>query len=168
MTDKQIPQTWRNGRIAVASIYFAAALILLGGVLICLGAIGSLMPFRFGNLGQAFMLAVLGIGLIPSGLGVWKMGVRASRNKAVLQADGVHFFYGPKETDHIDWQDITRVTHKGGEIGIHNSQGPLIAFDGYSFFLPSRLGKAIAARAGKSFEPLEKAAAASAASSEAS
>lgn len=156
MHTERIPNRWRNSRLLIWLIYFSAFVMLLMGLLVCLAGIGSLMPFRFGNLGQAFMLALLGLGVVAGALKVWRMGRTAARNNASFQPDGLHFFIGAKETEKIAWPDITRVTYQGGNILIHGGEGQLFGFDAYSFFLPSRLGKAIAVRAGKEFQPLGK------------
>lgn len=152
MDTERLPDRWRNSRPLIWLIYFSALVMLLMGLAVCLAGIGSLMPFSFGNLGQAFMFALLGLGVAVGAVKVWRMGRTAARNNASFQPDGLHFFMGAEETDKIAWPDITRVTHGGGKILVHGGEGQLLGFDGYSFFLPSRLGKAIAARAGKEFQ----------------
>jgi hypothetical protein len=143
---------WRNSRLLLALIYLSAVLMMLMALLLLFAAIGSLMPFHASALGQAFMLVILGFGVAAGAAKVWGMGRNAVRTEARFEPDGVHFYYHSKETEKIGWQDISKVTHGGGQVMIHGADGQLLGFDGYGIFLPSRLGKAIAARAGKEFK----------------
>jgi hypothetical protein len=53
-----------NNPLVVASIYFSAIVITILGLLICLAALGSLLPLRFASLGNAFMFAAMGLSTI--------------------------------------------------------------------------------------------------------
>jgi hypothetical protein len=83
--------------------------------MICVAAMGSLIPFKLSGLVQAVMLGLTGLGSAGGGVSVWKMGRRASRNNARFQPDAVHFYYGAAGTDIIRWSDITQVTSLGGD-----------------------------------------------------
>jgi len=113
-----------------------------------LAAIVTLFPFKTENLSTAVSIGIAAGTVFLVGFKLWRMTLKAGRNLAVFEEDGVHFFYGAKETDVIAWPDIKEVTRGGGQITIHAGE-EYMTFDGYSFFLPSRLGKALAARAGK-------------------
>jgi len=149
MNNERAAGYWQNNQLAVWSVYLSAVVIIFLALMIGLGAIGTLIPFQAANLGQAMMLAILGIATVSGGIAVWRLGRKAALNRAELRADGVHFFYGCRETDQIAWADIARVTHDNGSVTIHAGKDRMLSFDGYSFFLPSNLGRAIAARAGK-------------------
>jgi hypothetical protein len=142
---------WRNNKWAVGTIYLSAVVIIILALMICLAALGSLIPFKFSALGQTFMLGLTGLGTIWGGVGVWKMGRRASMNTARFLPDGVHFYFGAAETDNVRWTDITQVTNQSGTITVYAVPDRMLSFDAYTFFLPSHLGRAIAMRAGKQF-----------------
>src|SRR5665213_1329497 len=106
MNNERAAGCWRNNQLAVWSIYLSAVVAVILALMICLGAIGALIPFSAGKLGQALMLGIMGIGTVFGGISIWNLGRRAALNRAELRADGVHFFYGPVETERIAWSDI--------------------------------------------------------------
>lgn len=165
MESNPIERRWRNSRLVLTLIYLSAVLIMLMALLLALGGIGTLMPFRASALGQAFMLMIFGLVVAAGAVKVWGMGRNAAHTEAHFEADGVHFYYKSKETEKIAWDEITQVTHGGGQVMVYGINGQLLAFDGYAFFLPSRLGKAIAARAGKEYKSARDAEAAAGAAS---
>jgi hypothetical protein len=141
-------EQWRNNRGVLGIMFFFAGLLLLGGAFLAIAAVGTLFPFQAANLGTAVSIAVAAGATFFGGLSLWRMALKAARHRAVFESDGVHFFYGAKETDVIAWPDIKEVTQGGGQITINAGEDRYLSFDGYSFFLPSRLGKALARRAG--------------------
>ncbi len=142
---------WKNSTGLVGLIYFSAIVIFILSLMICLAAFGSLVPFKFSGLAQAVMLGGTGLASFWGGVSVWKMGRRASLNTARFLPDGVHFYYGARETDLIRWSDIKYVGSQGGTVTIQAGPDRALSFDAYTFFMPSRLGRAIAAQAGKEF-----------------
>jgi hypothetical protein len=155
-TEKQV-ERWRNSRSLIWLIYFSAALMMCVALLLGLAGLGMLMPFRFSALGQAFTFAAIGLITAWGAFSVWRMGRKASAKEARFEQDAICFCDGPSVTDKIAWDVIRAVSHRGGQVTIACSDGEYLGFDGYMFFFPSRLGKAIAARAGREFNAPESA-----------
>lgn len=150
--DSEAPiDRWRNSRSLIWLTYLSAGLMMLLALLLGLSSIGMLIPFRFSALGQAFMLALIGLLIAAGAVSVWRLGRRASAKEARFEQDAICFYDGASVTDKIAWADIRSVGQGGGQVTIRCADGQLLSFDGYMFFFPSRLGKAIAARAGKEF-----------------
>ena len=144
---------WQNNRILLGFMFLTAGVLTLGGAFMILAAIVTLFPFKTENLSTAVSIGIAAGAIFLTGFKLWRMTLKAARHLAVFQNDGVHFFYGAQETDVVAWPDIREVTRGGGQITIHAGADRYLSFDGYSFFLPSRLGKAVAARAGKELRP---------------
>ena len=145
---------WRNSRGLLALTFSGAVIMMVLAALLGMATLAMLIPFHASGLSQAFMLAMTCFGTAAGARQVWRMGREAARNTARFEKDGVHFYYGAKESGRIGWPEIVEVTHGGGangQVNIQYANGELFSFNGYSFFLPSRLGKEIAARAGKEF-----------------
>lgn len=154
MQPEQQVKRWQNNRILLGFMFLTAGVLTLGGAFMIVAAIVTLFPFKMENLGTAVSIGFAAGAIFITGFKLWRMTLKAARHRAIFENDGVHFFYGAKETDVIAWPDIKEVTQGGGQIIINAGENRYLSFDAYSFFLPSRLGKAVAARAGKQLTPV--------------
>jgi len=156
MTATTTPQHWRNSRFLVGLFFFSAVLTFALGLLIVLIAIGLEIPFTFGALFKSAFTLFAGLAVLRGAMWQWGLARVTARNEVRFEPDAAYIVRVGAEPDQakvrVAWADIARVRRSGDAVTIRKTDGSEISFNAYEFFLPSHLGKAIAARAGKEFK----------------
>ena len=144
-------ERWRNSRLLIALLFFTSIVTGAAGLLLALAAIGLEIPFTFGALPQSAFALLAGLAAIRGAMWQWSLARTTARNEVRFEPDAACIVRAG-DNQRILWADIAGVMRDGGAVTIRESDGSAVSFNAYDFFMPARLGKAIAARAGKEFK----------------
>ena len=126
----------------------------LGTVLIALGAIGAIIPFRFTLLFRFGYLMLMALAVAKGAMWTWRASRTFRRNEACFAPDALRVHLFPEGAGSgefcLRWEDVCAVTDRGDGFTVSGTDGRSLSFTGYEFFRPARLAREIASRAGKS------------------